>query len=121
MAYSLQLVIVPKHLGCKRVLSFCSENSKIKRTDLGRLLRMVNRFSKVLISLKGGDPSAGSPTDTLLRLSPNQQLHLRYAPRTDNTTSGASVFHDLTGGEYKTQELIHRSIADLRLLAIPTS
>lgn len=35
--------------------------------------------------------------------------------------SGASTFHDLTGGEYKTQELIHRSIADLRLLAIPTS
>ena len=27
----------------------------------------------------------------------------------------------LTGGEYKTRERIHRSIADLRLLAIPTS
>ena len=27
----------------------------------------------------------------------------------------------LTGGEYKARERIHRSIADLRLLAIPTS
>ena len=35
--------------------------------------------------------------------------------------SGAPAFHDLTGGEYKTQELIHRNVADLRLLAIPTS
>jgi hypothetical protein len=28
---------------------------------------------------------------------------------------------ELTGGEYKTRERIHRSIADLRLLAIPSS
>ena len=34
---------------------------------------------------------------------------------------GAPAFHDLTGGEYKTQEHIHRNVADLRLLAIPTS
>lgn len=36
-------------------------------------------------------------------------------------TSGAPNFRDLTGGEYKTQEHIHRTIADMRLLAIPTS
>ena len=35
--------------------------------------------------------------------------------------SGAPAFHDLTGGEYKTQEHIHRDVADSRLLAIPTS
>ncbi len=29
--------------------------------------------------------------------------------------------HGVTGGEYKTRERIHRRIADLRLLAIPTS
>ena len=29
--------------------------------------------------------------------------------------------HGVTGGEYKTRERIHRSIADLRLLAIPAS
>ena len=29
--------------------------------------------------------------------------------------------HGVTGGEYKTRERIHRSIADLRLLVIPAS
>ena len=36
-------------------------------------------------------------------------------------TLGTPGSLDLTGGEYKTRERIHRSIADLRLLAIPTS
>jgi hypothetical protein len=35
--------------------------------------------------------------------------------------SSATHFHGLTGGVYKTRERIHRSEADLRLLAIPTS
>ena len=35
--------------------------------------------------------------------------------------SGAPAFHELTGGEYKTQEHIQRDVADSRLLAIPTS
>ena len=36
-------------------------------------------------------------------------------------TSGTPRFRGLTGGVYKAQEHIHRSIADLRLLAIPAS
>ena len=36
-------------------------------------------------------------------------------------TSGTPGSLDLTGGEYKTWERIHRSLADLRLLAIPAS
>ena len=35
--------------------------------------------------------------------------------------SGATNSHGVTGGVYKARERIHRSIADLRLLAIPTS
>ncbi len=35
--------------------------------------------------------------------------------------SGADNSGDLTGGVYKTRERIHRSLADLRLLAIPRS
>ena len=35
--------------------------------------------------------------------------------------SGVANSHDVTGGVYKARERIHRSIADLRLLAIPTS
>gem|GEM_PF-1355796 len=42
-------------------------------------------------------------------------------PLARNGPSGAPSFHELTGGEYKTQELIHRGMADPRLLAIPTS
>ena len=36
-------------------------------------------------------------------------------------TSGTPTFHSVTGGEYKTQERIHRTMADARLLAIPAS
>ena len=36
-------------------------------------------------------------------------------------TSGTPGFHGLTGGVYKARERIHRSVADLRLLATPTS
>ncbi len=36
-------------------------------------------------------------------------------------TSGVTSSHDVTGGVYKARERIHRSVADLRLLATPTS
>ena len=36
-------------------------------------------------------------------------------------TSGVTSSHDVTGGVYKARERIHRSKADLRLLATPTS
>src|SRR5699024_8485879 len=35
--------------------------------------------------------------------------------------SGVTDFRDLAGGVYKARERIHRSVADLRLLATPTS
>jgi hypothetical protein len=35
--------------------------------------------------------------------------------------SGMTSFHDVTGGVYKARERIHRSVADPRLLATPTS
>ena len=35
--------------------------------------------------------------------------------------SGATGFHDVTGGVYKTRERIHGTVADVPLLAIPTS
>ena len=36
-------------------------------------------------------------------------------------TLGVTNSHGVTGGVYKARERIHRSMADLRLLAIPTS
>src|SRR4028118_132252 len=68
---------------------------------------------------KGGDPAAGSPTATLLRLSPSHR-----ARRRDPCVGAPSAVpgsHDLTGGVYKAQEPIHRGVADPRLLAIPAS
>ena len=34
---------------------------------------------------------------------------------------GKACFHDVTGGVYKTRERIHGTVADVPLLAIPTS
>ena len=42
-------------------------------------------------------------------------------PKVRLATSGATHSHGVTGGVYKARERIHRSIADLRLLAIPAS
>src|SRR5207244_12637918 len=68
-------------------------------------------------------PTAGSPTVTLLRLSPNRPSRRSRLPpsRVGSASSGAPIFRGLTGGVYKAQEHIHRGVADPRLLAIPTS
>ena len=42
-------------------------------------------------------------------------------PRVGPPASGVAHFRGVTGGVYKARERIHRSIADLRLLATPTS
>ena len=72
---------------------------------------------------QGGDPAAGSPTATLLRLHPNHRPYLkRLAPlRVTTAISSTASFRDVTGGVYKARERIHRVVADTRLLAIPTS
>jgi hypothetical protein len=74
-------------------------------------------------TLKGGDPAAASATATLLRLRPSYRPRLGQLPpvRVSSLTSGVANFHDVTGGVYKTRERIHRTVADARLLATPTS
>lgn len=42
-------------------------------------------------------------------------------PSITEGTSDITSSHAVTGGEYKTQEHIHRDMSDSRLLAIPTS
>jgi len=44
-----------------------------------------------------------------------------YLPKVGAATLGVTGFHDVTGGVYKARERIHRSGADLRLLATPRS
>ena len=60
---------------------------------------------------KGGDPAAGSPTATLLRLHPNHLPYRRYPPPSKwlaKTTSGIKNSRGVTGGVYKVRERIHR-------------
>ena len=61
---------------------------------------------------KGGDPTAGSPTVTLLRLHPSYQSLFRRLPprRVSPPTSRATDSHGVTGGVYKARERIHRSV-----------
>ena len=65
-----------------------------------------------LLSLKGGDPAAGSPTATLLRLRPSRLPYRgRQAPlQVTSTPSGRTNSHGVTGGVYKTRERIHRGM-----------
>src|SRR5438445_7258741 len=72
---------------------------------------------------KGGDPAAGSPTATLLRLHPNHHPYLRHLSllRVNTATSGTNGFHDVTGGVYKAWERIHCAVADATLLENPAT
>ena len=80
----------------------------------------IHQILNITTPQKGGVPAAPSGTATLLRLRPNHQPHLRPLP-VGPRASGVADFHDVTGGVYKARERIHRSVADLRLLATPTS
>ena len=61
---------------------------------------------------KGGDPAAGSPTATLLRLHPSYQPLLgALSPiKVNSGASGATNSHGVTGGVYKARERIHRGV-----------
>ena len=65
-----------------------------------------------LLSLKGGDPAAGSPTATLLRLHPSHEPYRGDRPprKVKLATSGTAHSHGVTGGVYKARERIHRDI-----------
>jgi hypothetical protein len=61
---------------------------------------------------KGGDPAAGSPTATLLRLHPSYRPFLGSLPllQVSPTASGTTDSRGVTGGVYKARERIHRSM-----------
>ena len=61
---------------------------------------------------KGGDPAAGSPTATLLRLRPSHRSDLKDLPplRVRTAVSGPNDSHGVTGGVYKARERIHRGM-----------
>ncbi len=64
--------------------------------------------SELSLLYKGGDPAAGSPTATLLRLHPNYQPTVDdYLPKVSLSLSGRTSFRGVTGGVYKARERIH--------------
>jgi hypothetical protein len=63
---------------------------------------------KYFIFFIGGDPSAGSPTDTLLQLSPPRKDQNRPHHKEANSSELHSA--GLMGGVCKTQGLIHRKL-----------
>ena len=72
----------------------------------------VHDPTSLSISVKGGDPTAGSPTVTLLRLHPSRcPIRGRLPPlRVSPPTSGPNNSHGVTGGVYKARERIHRGM-----------
>ena len=74
------------------------------------LLASEERVGNII--LKGGDPAAGSPTATLLRLHPNYRPYRRRLPlvRVGSPALGKTDFRGVTGGVYKARERIHPSM-----------
>ena len=68
--------------------------------------------SRLIFSLKGGDPAAPSDTATLLWLHPSRWFYLRQLSplRVNSPASGPPNSHGVTGGVYKTRERIHPDI-----------
>ena len=63
------------------------------------------------VTPKGGDPAAGSPTATLLRLHPSRRpCRRRSLHEVGDTASGTVNSHGVTGGVYKARERIHRGM-----------
>ncbi len=56
----------------------------LRSKDLSFTPYVHNHIDYILVLItpsKGGDPAAGSPTATLLRLHPNYPPHLRHPPQ----------------------------------------
>ena len=85
----------------------CGSNTKTTRGSL-----QLNNESGCVSLYKGGDPAAGSPTATLLRLHPNHQSYRRRLPpvKVGSPVSGRTDFRGVTGGVYKARERIHRGM-----------
>ena len=76
---------------------------------MGKLSGPISRrISDPAGFLLGGDPAAGSPTATLLRLQPAQRTDHRM--RYNSAASGRPVSRAATGGVCKAQGRIQRAL-----------
>ena len=119
--FNLQSLFLSFASGCQRAVPGGRpwEPSGAIQAEHRPRLRLTGAASLI----KGGDPAAGSPTATLLRLHPSHRPYLRRLPpsRVGPAPSGMVGSHDVTGGVYKARERIQGAVADAPLLAIPAS
>ena len=102
---SHQLSYWPIAIGPSRPNSGDARRQKVRLTGMDSGSRPETSLQK------GGDPTAGSPTVTLLRLHPSYQSLFRRLPHEVGApTSRATDSHGVTGGVYKARERIHRSL-----------
>ena len=93
-----------------------------REQSIGMLLGRTNQGDRdtadIIAELLGDLPVAVSQAAAMIK-----RTHLRRLPpsRVGPATSGADDSGGVTGGVYKARERIHRSLVDLRLLAIPAS
>ena len=95
----------------QEIATLIGPSPKTISQDRPQLSQTLQRSAMLTTPQKGGNPSAPSGTDTLLRLNPNYPPYLR--PERVQT-SGIGDFHGLTGGVYKTRERIHGSVLTYR-------
>ena len=88
-----------------------TDKEKIKTVASFRTFLEVSS-EEGLLFFKGGNPAAGSPTATLLRLNPSHPSYRVKLPPllVSSLHSGRNSFHGLTGSVYKTRERIHRGV-----------
>ena len=95
--------------------SFILQRTKTFSCSVGELHPFSFRFSHTILytnqsdsNIKGGDPAAGSPTATLLRLLPRCWPQVRWYQW--GITSPRTNFDEATGGVCKEQGRIHRAV-----------
>ncbi|MDB5254774.1 MAG: hypothetical protein JWL92_150, partial [Candidatus Nomurabacteria bacterium] len=119
------------------VCSIESRNGFVQHNLAARSSISVNYHDLTLARVQKNQPYQSYYAYAIVQLSQFELIHDQLPlavpcydlfPVTDLTVvpsyeepSGTTGSLELTGGEYKTRERIHRSLADLRLLAIPTS
>src|SRR2546427_13251047 len=100
-----------------------SAQGRERAKEAGELVTRTWRMCRTLKApYKGGDPAAGSPTPTLLRLHPNHRPYLRHLrPCRSLSDFWYSRLSRCDGRCVQGPGTHSAAPADLRLLAIPTS
>ena len=97
--------------GCYAFLKSYSVSGEFGSGEF-ELTTLYSPFTTRILLQKGGIPATPSGTATLLRLHPpHRALLRRLRPlRVRPATSGATDSSDVTGGECKARERIHRCV-----------